>query len=114
VLLRAEVDDSRTLRSSYYGTEPIQAIAAVTYTTGAPGWIPAAGPGAPMQSIGVFDSARETAEAVLDTRGWAPGRHTVFVQAQDAAGNVGPATAVFIDIGPALYLPFVDGGKSNE
>ena len=89
VILRAELDDGRTLLGSNYGTEPIQAIAAATYTLDAPSWItatvPSAWPSVAMQPEGIFDSSHEFATATIDTTGWASGRHTVFVQAMDAA-----------------------------
>ena len=118
VILRAELDDGRTPLGSYYGTEPIQAIAVATYTLDAPSWItgtePSAGPSVAMQPVGLFDAPREAATATIDTTGWASGRHTVFVQAMDAAGNTGPATAVSFDIGLPVYFPYVANGAQSR
>ncbi len=114
VILRAELDDGRTPLGSTYGVEPIQAIAVATYTLDAPSWIAGAGPSVPMQPVGLFDSAREAAMTTIDTTGWASGRHTVFVQAMDAAGNTGPATAVSFDIGLPVYVPYVANGAQSR
>lgn len=59
IILRAELDDSQTLRDSYFGTEPIQAIAAATYTVDAPNWIASAGSSTSMQAVGTFDTASQ-------------------------------------------------------
>lgn len=109
-VLRAEADDTRTPPPDFYGGEPIQAIAAVSYTVAAPSWSPAAGAPQAMQPLDAFDTPREAAAATIDTRGWAPGRHTVFVQATDAAGNVGPPAAIFVEVGPPLFFPYIGGG----
>ena len=118
VILRAELDDGRTPLGSYYGTEPIQAIAAVTYTLDAPSWItgtaPSAGAGVAMQPVGIFDTPHEFATATIDTTGWLNGRHTVFVQAMDAGGSTGPATAVSFDIGLPVYVPYVANGAQSR
>ncbi len=113
LILRATLDDGRTAISPYYGTEPIQAIAAATYTLDAPGWITGTAPGVAMQPLGLFDTPRESATATIDTTGWAKGRHTIFVQAADTAGNVGPATAVSVEIGESIYVPYIANEAAN-
>jgi hypothetical protein len=114
VILKVELDDARTLAGSYFGTEPVQAIAAATYTVDAPSWSKSAGTGASMRAVGVFDTSRESATASIDTTGWSMGRHSVFVQAMDAAGNTGPATAVFVEIGLPIYVPYLDTGARGD
>ncbi|MFN8467779.1 MAG: M14 family zinc carboxypeptidase [Caldilineaceae bacterium] len=114
VILRAELDDGRTLLGSKYGAEPIQAITAVTYTLDAPSWIAGESAGVAMLPGGIFDTPHEFATATIDTTGWANGRHTVFVQATDAAGNTGPATAVSFDIGLPVYFPYVANGAQSR
>jgi carboxypeptidase T len=111
VILRAELDDARTLRHSNFGTEPVQAIASATYTVDAPSWSSEQGPGTNMQAVDVFDKSHESAIAVIDTTGWSLGRHTIFVQASDDSGNTGPPTAVFVEIGYPVYLPFLDTAR---
>ena len=60
-----------------------------------------------MQPLGNFDTPRESATATIDTTGWAKGRHTIFVQGADTAGNVGPVTAVSVEIGQSVYVPYI-------
>ena len=58
---------------------------------------------------GEFDSAKEDLTALLDTTGWSPGRHIVYIESQDSAGNWGVPNAVFLTISgePAAYLPLM-------
>ena len=46
---------------------------------------------------GSFDHYQESVEATLDTSELSAGRHTVFVRAQDADGNWGAVSAVFLE-----------------
>jgi carboxypeptidase T len=96
VILRATADDTRYF-SNGYGVEASQPISAVRYTVDLPSWL--------SDSIdflspvdGDFDSTVEPAEAVIDTRDWAPGRHTIFVESQDQDENWGAPTAIFLTI----------------
>jgi len=53
----------------------------------------------PMSATtGIFTAPVETAFALIDTTGWAPGRHLLFVEAQDADGVWGVPTATFLEI----------------
>lgn len=52
-------------------------------------------------TTGVFTTSVETASALIDTTGWAPGRYLLFVEAQDANGVWGVPTAVFLDVDEA-------------
>jgi hypothetical protein len=47
---------------------------------------------------GAFSSANELLTGTVDTTALAPGRHTLLVQAKDASGAWGPATAIFLTI----------------
>ena len=47
---------------------------------------------------GAFNSSSEGIRAPISTTRLAAGRHTVFVQGADSAGNWGPPTAVFLSI----------------
>jgi murein tripeptide amidase MpaA len=116
VTLTVQIDDSRTLDDPIFGSEPVQPIAGATYTVDAPGWCGTATPAGRLAAVDEFDSPRESASAIIDTTGWAAGRHTVFVQATDQAGNRGAAAAAFVDVGGSqaaqpkpcaglLYLP---------
>ncbi len=96
VTLTATVDDSRYF-SGGYGEEPVQAIQAARYTIDEPGWLARAS-WEMTATDGAFDTPQEKVIATIDTTGLAPGRHIIFVQGQDALGNWGPPTAVFLTI----------------
>ncbi len=95
VALNASANDTRFNNSN--GAEPVQAIAAARYAFDRPSWLGAAT--YPMSpGDGAYNTPVEAITAQLNTAGLTPGRHTVFVEAQDAAGNWGLPTAVFISI----------------
>lgn len=94
VTLTATLDDTR-YNSNGWGNEPVQNIAAGQYTIDAPSW--AGGiPVAMSASDGTFNATVEGVTASLDTSALAPGRHTVFVEGQDANGNWGVLSAAFL------------------
>jgi hypothetical protein len=96
--LAAVADTRRT-----FGVTPLppsRPVAAARYSVDAPSWVAGVLTHPLSPSEGAFDSTVETVRATLDTAGWAPGRHTVFVEAQDADGRWGVPTAVFIQIEP--------------
>ncbi|HUF39400.1 MAG TPA: M14 family metallopeptidase [Anaerolineales bacterium] len=110
ITLTATLNDMRYNNSE--GTEPVQAIAAAEYSIDVPYWdtAPVAYPMDPAD--GNFNTAVEDAAAVLDTTGLSPGRHIVYVRGQDAAGNWGAVSAIFLWIEPPggeieIYLPVV-------
>lgn len=101
---------SATLNDNANGNQP---IAAAAYTLDAPFWADNV-TSLPLHAAdGAFDAAVETGTAVLDTTDLALGRHTLYIHAQDAAGNWGPVSAHFFDViaapptQPTLYFPFV-------
>ena len=49
-------------------------------------------------SDGLFNATTENVTASLNTTGLSSGKHIVYVQGQDAAGNWGLPTAVFLTI----------------
>jgi hypothetical protein len=49
---------------------------------------------------GAFDQPEENLVTTLDTAAWQPGRHTVFVEAQNEDGVWGVPTAEFVWIEP--------------
>ena len=84
-----------------------QAIAAARYSVDAPAWIT----GTETVSVTITAQANFTATiaTVIDTTGWAGGRHPVLIEAQDADGNWGVPSAFFIDvIKPSNYLPIME------
>lgn len=48
---------------------------------------------------GSWNSTTEVARATVPTTGLAAGRHQLWVQTRDSAGNWGPATSVFVTVG---------------
>ena len=110
ITLTATLNDMRFNNSE--GTEPVQDIAAAEYYIDVPYWgtAPVAYPLAPAD--GNFNTAVEDAAAVLDTTGLAPGRHILFVRGQDANGNWGAVSAIFLWIEASgldveIFLPVV-------
>ena len=114
--LTAFADDTR-YASGGWGNEPSQAIAAARYSLDAPAWITGTGSLSMAAADGAFDSATENLQAALDTADWIPGRHLVFVESQDAAGNWGAPDAAFVWILPGDYYftlapPALSGGAA--
>jgi len=101
VTLTVIADDTRREAVARKG-EPLadaaQAIQAARFTIAAPSWAPCAVAQPMAPADGFFDTAVEEAVAVIDTAGWPPGRHLLFVEGQDAAGAWGVPTAVFVDV----------------
>lgn len=95
-VLNATADDTR-YNSNGWGNEPTQTIQAARYSVDLPSW--KASTTVPMNaSDGAFNSTIEGLSATIDTTGWSAGRHTIFVEAQDALGNWGVPSAVFVDV----------------
>jgi hypothetical protein len=97
ISVTAIADDAR-YASNGWGDEPTQAIMAARYTVDAPAWISGTEAFTLTVADGAWDAVTETVASTIDTTGWAAGRHTVFVEAQDAAGNWGVPSAVFVDV----------------
>ncbi len=96
VTLTATLDDSRYF-SGGHGDEPVQAIQAARYTIDTPSW--QGGVTHPMDPTdGAFDTSVEEATVTIDTTGMTNGRHILFVEGQDADGNWGVPTAVFLEV----------------
>jgi len=107
VAVSATLDDTRY--STLDGIEPSQAIAAAELYVDVPPWETGATPLAMGASDGLFDSTIEGVEATLDTTGLAVGRHTLFVRGQDAAGNWGVVSAVFLHVIDSVTAPTLQG-----
>lgn len=97
VNLTATLNDTR-YNSNGWGTEPTQAIAAGRYTVDIPSWAVGATLFSMTPADGAFNATVETATAVINTTNWSAGRHTIFVEGQDANGNWGVPTAIFITV----------------
>jgi uncharacterized repeat protein (TIGR01451 family) len=91
--LTATANDTRFNNSN--GTEPTQNIAAARYTIDAPSFT-----GVISYSMnaadGSFNSPIESLISTVNTTSWTAGRHTIFVESQDANGSWGPPTATFV------------------
>ena len=96
VTLRAVADDTRSAGSGS-DREPAQPISAARFSVGAPSWLTT--PAGTLQPLdGTFAATVEFLTGSLDTSELQPGTHTVFLEAQDADGNWGPPTAIYIEI----------------
>jgi hypothetical protein len=60
---------------------------------------------------GFFSSEQEEASFRLETAGLAPGRHTLFLRAQDASGRWGAVSAVFLWLSERDTLPRRAAGR---
>lgn len=100
--LTAHSDDTR------YGTlsavaEPTQNIAAARYTVDAPSWISGT-TASPLWALdGLFDAATETVYGVVDTAGWPVGKRLVMVESQDATGQWGVPSGIFVELLASAY-----------
>lgn len=108
----ATLDDVRQREGSFTASgpqPPVQAIASARAYLGAIPW-EAGATGMPMQaSDGAFNASVEQAQVDLPTAGLSIGRHLVYVQGRDAAGNDGPPAAVFIDLVDPAGLIVLEG-----
>jgi carboxypeptidase T len=96
VTLTARADDTRYGTNG--GAEGSQAIAAARYSIDAPSWVSGTPTFALSAVDGSFNSTAESVQATVFTSGLAPGRHTIFVEGQDASGNWGVPTAIFLTV----------------
>ncbi len=96
VTLTASADDRRYENSE--GVEPSQNIVAARYSIDQPSWAVGTTFYEMQAADGSFNSSSEALTASVNTSGMLPGHHTLFVEAQDAAGNWGVPDAVFLQI----------------
>lgn len=97
VTLTATADDTR-YNSNGWGTEPTQAIAAARYTVNETSWTSGVTTVSMGASDGAFNATSEGVTGSVDTTGWSAGRYLLLVEAQDANGNWGAPTGVFLDV----------------
>jgi hypothetical protein len=97
ISVTALADDTRSYGGAY-GSEPAQAIKAARSTFDALPWQLGASPAAATAGDSVFDTAVEDVQFQMQTSCWTAGRHSLFVQAQDADGNWGVPSAHFVDV----------------
>ena len=89
--------------------EPTQNITAVNAYLDIPSWLPGASATALSAADGTFDSMSEDFTGNIDVSGLAEGRYTLFLEATDAAGDVGVPAAVFIDVVNPANLATING-----
>jgi len=101
VVLTITADATRYAANNRPGSEAEKQprpIAGARYTVNAPSWTP----DIPIYSLtvadGKYDSTTEVLVGAVDTSNLAPGRHTLFVESVDAAGNYGVPSAIFLDV----------------
>ena len=115
VTLSATATDQRFNNSN--GTEPTQNVVSVEYFIDQLPW-EGTSSGFPMSPVdGSFNSGIEGIEAIIDTAGLTQGRHMVYMQATDSAGNTGVVSAVFLDIDDNAIIPttiFSDNFESDQ
>ena len=80
------------------GFSSAQHVATARYSVNAPAWIS----GTQLFTMNALypplTSPDEQFSAVIDTERWPPGKHMIFVEAQDDLGHWGPPTATYLDI----------------
>ena len=92
----AYVDDAPYNQSN--GAESVQTITGARAFLDVRPWTAGAASAAMTPNDGAFNSSREQATIVLNTRGLRAGRHVVYVQGRDASGAVGTPRAIFFNV----------------
>ena len=106
VALAATADDTRFNNTN--GVEPTQAIAAAEVYVDLPPWSGGT-PVALAAADGAFDETVEGLAGNLATGVLAPGRHDLFLRAQDAGGDWGAVTGAFLWVVDPATAPVVSG-----
>ena len=97
--LTADVSDGRFgLPTAAEEDEPVQDVVAARYSIGQPSWVTGSTVLPMTAGDGAYDGFDESVQAELDTAALPAGRHLVFVEAQDAEGNWGLPSAVFLNV----------------
>lgn len=79
-------------------------IAAARYSVDSPSWIEGVAAQEMVPVDGNFDSPMEEVMAVVDTKGWQPGRHMIFVESLNRSGTWGLPAGVFVEV--VDHLPY--------
>ena len=94
--LSATANDARYNNSN--GTEGSQNVTSAAYYVDTPPWASGATANAMTASDGSFNASSEGLNGTVSSAGLSSGKHTVYVRAQDALGNWGPVSAVFLTV----------------
>lgn len=101
-------DDTRFNNQS--GTEPTGTVAAARCSLDSPPWAdPAPAFFAFSATDGTFNGGVESIEQTIDTTALADGRHLLYCQAQDDAGQWGPVSGLFFWIMDPATAPHIAG-----
>lgn len=93
--LSATLDDSRF----FPGPEKKgEIVVSAQYFVDTPPWQEGAKGEAMALKDGTADKSSEAFEADIDVNGLATGRHTIYVQGKDQEGNLGPVSAIWLDV----------------
>lgn len=116
VSIAARIDDTRfnqsTASDGTIGT--IRNIAGANATIDALPWESGAATVALSAVDGSFNASAENVAGTIDTSGLAAGRHVVYVQGVDIAGNQGPPNAAFIDLADAASVGTLQGHVTDR
>jgi uncharacterized repeat protein (TIGR01451 family) len=108
--IQATANDQR-----YGGSgEPTQNIATARYALDRLSWQEGVTFAAMDAADGSFNSKNEAITANLDTACLTPGRHTVYIEGQDAAGNWGVPSAGFLDVGERAGVNLLPAAQSAQ
>lgn len=103
--LYVTADDTR-YDSAGWGEEPSQPIQAARYSLDTPSWVVGTQTHPLLPIDGDFNSPIENLSAIIDTTSLTPGRHTIFVESQDAGSSWGVPSAIFLWV-PEIYFPII-------
>jgi len=106
--------NARAASGRSFGYSPLPPAANLTaarYSVDHPSWTTGAVTHAMTALDGSFNSTNETVTAVIDTAGWTPGRHTLFVEACTGSTNWGVPTAVFAYVAPPALTASLESGN---
>lgn len=98
--VNAALNDTRF--SSANGTEPVQTVSGGEVYVDVPPWAPGATPIAMIATDGSFNQTIESVRGTIPTNALANGRHTIYVRGRDSSGNLGPVSAVFLNVVPGI------------
>ena len=96
VELTVTLDDARFNNAN--GIEPTQNIQSAAYFIDIPPFQTGASPIFLDPVDGALDSPTEAMHAFIDTAALSPGRHTIYVEGEDASGSRGVVEAIFLTV----------------
>ena len=104
ISITATADDTR-----YSSGDGYQPIGGARYSIDAPAWISGTQTTALDPVDGTLDQPIEGMQGSFDTGGLSSGRHLLFIESQDSAGNWGPPTAQFFYLLDPKTNPHLEG-----